>query len=55
MGRFGSQVLWACCLGVGVAAALGQLALGSPRRHETQEELTEALLDPQGGRSGKIG
>ncbi len=32
MGRFGARALWASCVGVGLAAALGQLALGTLRR-----------------------
>jgi MFS family permease len=32
MGRFGARALWTSCLGVGLAAALGQLALGTLRR-----------------------
>jgi MFS family permease len=34
MGRFGSAALWASCGFVGLAAAAGQLALGTLRRHE---------------------
>jgi MFS family permease len=55
MGRFGSQVLWTCCLGVGCVTALGQLALGSLRRHQPEEELMEASRQDQSGRRGKIG
>ena len=34
LGRFGSSALWVGCLTVGLASALGQLALGTltPRR-----------------------
>src|SRR5258708_3440203 len=55
MGRFGSQVLWTCCLGVGCVTALGQLALGSLRRHQPEEELMEASRQDQSVRRGKIG
>jgi len=33
LGRFGPAVLWAACLGTGLLAAAGQLALGTLRRH----------------------
>lgn len=33
LGHFGSSVLWAACLAVGLASALGQLALGTLRRY----------------------
>jgi MFS family permease len=33
LGRFGPAVLWAACMGAGLAAAAGQLALGTLRRH----------------------
>jgi hypothetical protein len=32
-GRFGPAVLWGACLGAGLLAAAGQLALGTLRRH----------------------
>ncbi len=34
MGRFGSAVLWASCGFVGLAAATGQLGLGTLPRHQ---------------------
>ncbi|HET7786889.1 MAG TPA: MFS transporter [Myxococcales bacterium] len=33
LGRFGSAALWGACLAAGLAAAAGQLALGTLRRH----------------------
>jgi MFS family permease len=33
LGRYGQTVLWIGCLGVGLASACGQLALGTLRRH----------------------
>ncbi len=48
MGRFGSAVLWASCGFVGLAAATGQLALGTLRRNQ----LGGAGAVKRDGRSG---
>ena len=43
LGRFGSGVLWAACLLLGLTSAAGQLALGTLRRHRE-----EAIASPAG-------
>ena len=38
MGRWGSATLWTCCVGVGLVVAIGQLSLGTLRRHSDVAE-----------------
>ena len=33
MGRYGATTLWTGCIAVGVVIAIGQLSLGTLRRH----------------------